>query len=105
MGYLPTPLLCLAAWVSGRALARPQSFSIRSDPGALAPRAYPGENRVMAADIESTLLGGNVARDQRHRDVHIEQNPACQAVDVVMPFDTPIVPACLIRERQLLNET
>jgi hypothetical protein len=59
----------------------------------------------MAADIESTLLGGHVTRDQRYRDVHVQQDPACQAVDVVVPIDTAVVPACLIRERQLLNET
>ena len=73
--------------------------------GGLAPRAHPSENRVMATDIEPTLLRGHVPGDQSHRDIHIQQHPAFQAVYVVMPFDTPVVPARLIRERQLLNET
>jgi hypothetical protein len=78
---------------------------MHSGPGALAPRAHPGENRVMATNIESALLRGDVSRDEGYRDIYIQQFPTFQAMHVVMSFDSPIVPTCLIRERQLLNET
>jgi hypothetical protein len=75
------------------------------DASTLTPRADPGENRVVTVDVESTLLRGDVERHQGNRNVHVEEHPALQAVDVIVPFDTPVIPACLIRERQLLDQS
>jgi hypothetical protein len=58
---------------------------------------------VVTADVEPTLFRRNVQCHQGDRDVNIEEYSALQTVHVVVPFDTPIVPACLIRERQFLD--
>ncbi len=59
---------------------------------------------MVTADVESALLRRHVQRHQGDRDVDVEEHSALQAVHVIVPFDTPVVPACLIRERQLLDQ-
>jgi hypothetical protein len=58
----------------------------------------------MTVDIESALFRRHVERHQRDRDVDVEEHAAFQAMHVIVPFDTPVVPTCLIRERQLLDQ-
>ena len=71
---------------------------------ALAAGTDAGEDRVVTGDVESALLRGDVARDQGHRDVDVEQHAALQAVHVVVPLDAPVVAAGLVGERQLLDQ-
>ena len=59
----------------------------------------------MAADVETALLRRHMKRHQRDRDVDVEEHAAVQAVHVIVPFDTPVVPARLVRERQLLYQS
>ena len=59
---------------------------------------------MVTADVESTLLRRDVQRHQGDRNVDVEQHAALQAVHVIVPFDTPVVPACLVREGQLLDQ-
>ena len=82
----------------------PLPICLRPGPQALAPRATPGEDRVVAIDVESALLGRDVERHQGDRNVDVEEHSALQTVHVIVPFDTTVVPACLIRERQLLDQ-
>jgi hypothetical protein len=59
---------------------------------------------VVAADIESALLCRDVKCHQGDRNVDVEKHSALQAVHVVMPFDTTVVPACLVGEGQFLDQ-
>jgi hypothetical protein len=59
---------------------------------------------VVPADVESALLGRDVECHQGDRDVDVKEHSALQAVHMVMPFDTPVVPACLVGEGQLLDQ-
>jgi hypothetical protein len=43
-------------------------------------------------------------RHQGDRDVDVEEHSTLQAVHVVVPFDTPVIPARLVSERQLLDQ-
>jgi hypothetical protein len=72
--------------------------------GASASRANPGENRMVAGDIEATLLRSDVAGDQRHGNVDIQKHTTLQAVDVIVTLYATVVSAGLVRERQLLNQ-
>jgi len=58
----------------------------------------------MAIDVETALFRRHVQCHQGNRDVDVEEHSALQAMHVIVPFDTPVVPACLIRERQLLDQ-
>lgn len=58
----------------------------------------------MAIDVETALFRRHVQCHQGNRDVDVEKDAALQAMHVIVPFDTPVVPACLIRERQLLDQ-
>jgi hypothetical protein len=58
----------------------------------------------MAIDVETALFCRHVQCHQGNRDVDVEKDAALQAMHVIVPFDTPVVPACLIRERQLLDQ-
>ncbi len=58
----------------------------------------------MTVDIETALLRRHVQRHQGDRDIDVEEHAALQAMHVIMPFDTSVVPAGLIRKRQLLNQ-
>jgi hypothetical protein len=60
---------------------------------------------MVAADVEPALLRRNVKRHQGDRNVDIEEHPALQAVHMIVPFDTPVVAACLIGERQFLDQS
>ena len=59
---------------------------------------------MVTADVESTLFRRNVQCHQGDRDVNVQKHAALQTVHVVVPFDTPVIPACLICERQLLDQ-
>jgi hypothetical protein len=59
---------------------------------------------VVTIDVEPTLLRRDVQRHQGHRDIDVEEDSTLQAVHMVMPFDTPIVPACLVGEGQFLDQ-
>ena len=59
---------------------------------------------MVAADVESALFRRHVKRHQGDRDIDIEEHSALQAMHVVVPFDTSVVPARLVSERQLLNQ-
>jgi hypothetical protein len=59
---------------------------------------------VVTVDVESALFRRHVQRHQGNRDVDVEEHPTLQAVHVIVPFDSPVVPACLISERQLLDQ-
>jgi hypothetical protein len=59
---------------------------------------------VVTADVESTLFRRNVQCHQGDRDVDVEEHSAFQAMHVIVPFDTRVVPACLIGERQFLEQ-
>jgi hypothetical protein len=59
----------------------------------------------MAADVETALLCGHVQRHQGDRDIDVEKHSTLQAMHMIVPFDTPIVPACLIRECQFLDQS
>ena len=39
---------------------------------APAPRANPGKYRMVAGNIEPTLLRGDMSRDERHRYIDVE---------------------------------
>jgi hypothetical protein len=71
---------------------------------SFAPRAAPGEDRVVTVDVESALFRRDVQRHQGDRDVDVEEHSTLKAVHVIVPFYSPVVPACLIRERQLLDQ-
>jgi hypothetical protein len=58
----------------------------------------------MAIDVETALFRRHMQCHQGNRDVDVEEHAALQAMHVIVPFDTPVVPACLIRERQLLDQ-
>jgi len=58
----------------------------------------------MAIDVETALFRRHMQCHQGNRDVDVEKDAALQAMHVIVPFDTPVVPACLIRERQLLDQ-
>ncbi len=60
---------------------------------------------MVTADVESALFRRDVKRHQGDRDVDVEEHSALQAVHVIVPFDTTVVPACLIRERQFLDQS
>jgi hypothetical protein len=60
---------------------------------------------VVTVDVESALFRRHVQRHQGNRDVDVEEHPTLQAVHVIVPFNSPVVPACLVRERQLLDQT
>ena len=81
-------------------------IAIANDPGrrALASRASTGEDRVVTADVESALLRRDVKRHQGDGNIDVEKHSALQAMNVVMPFDSAVVPACLIGEGQLLDQ-
>jgi hypothetical protein len=76
------------------------------DPGLHTPAAGAGagENRVVTADVESALLRRDVECHQGDWNVDVEEHSAFQAVHVVVPFDTPVIPTCLIGESQLLDQ-
>ncbi len=59
---------------------------------------------MVTIDVKSTLFRRDVKRHQGNRDVDVEEHSTLQAVHVIVPFDSPVVPACLIRERQLLDQ-
>ena len=59
---------------------------------------------MMTVDVESALLRGNMERHQCDRNVDVEEHSTLEAMHMVMPFDTPVVPACLIGEGQLLDQ-
>jgi hypothetical protein len=59
---------------------------------------------VVTIDVESALFCRHVKRHQGDRDIDIEQHPTLKAVHVIVPFNSPVVPACLVRERQLLDQ-
>jgi len=59
---------------------------------------------VVTVDIESALLRRDVQCHKGDWDVDVEEHSTLQAVHVVVPFDTPVIPACLIREGQLLDQ-
>ncbi len=59
---------------------------------------------MVTADVESALFRRDMKRHQGDRDVDVEEHSALQAMHVVVPFDTPVVPACLVRERQFLDQ-
>jgi len=59
---------------------------------------------VVTVDVETTLLRRHVQRHQGDRDIDVEEHAALQTVHVVVPFNTPVVPTCLVRERQLLDQ-
>ncbi len=59
---------------------------------------------MVTTDVESALFRRHVERHQGNRNINVQEYPALQTVHVVVPFDTPVVPACLIRERQLLDQ-
>ena len=50
----------------------------------------------MTVDVESALFRRDVQRHQGDRDVDVEEHAAFQAVHVIVPFHTAVVPACLI---------
>ncbi len=58
----------------------------------------------MAIDVETALFRRHVQCHQGNRDVDVEKDAALQAMHVVMPLDTPVVPAGLIREREFLDQ-
>jgi len=58
----------------------------------------------MAIDVETALFRRHMQCHQGNRDVDVEEHAALQAMHVIVPFDTPVVPTCLIRERQLLDQ-
>lgn len=58
----------------------------------------------MVGNIKPALLGSDMAGNQCHRNFDIKQNPAFQAMDVIVPLDSTVIPARLIGKRQLLNE-
>ena len=66
-------------------------------------RAATGEDRVVTADGKPALFLGDVAGNQRDRDIDIRQQPAVGAADVVMAVDALVEAAGLIGERQLLD--
>ena len=59
---------------------------------------------MVTVDVESALFRRDVQRHQGNRDVDVEEHPTLQAVHVIVPFDSPVVSACLVRERQLLDQ-
>ncbi len=59
---------------------------------------------MVTIDVESTLFRRHVKRHQGDRNIDVEEYPTLQAVHVIVPFDAPVVAACLIRERQLLDQ-
>jgi hypothetical protein len=73
-------------------------------PGALARWTDASEDRVMTRDVEPALLRRHVAGDQGDRDIDIEEHAAELAVDVIVPVDTRVVAARLVREGELLNQ-
>jgi hypothetical protein len=58
----------------------------------------------MTRDIESALFSRNVASDECHGNVDVEEHSALETVNVVVPLDSAVIAAGLIGERQLLNE-
>jgi hypothetical protein len=72
--------------------------------GTLAGRADPGEDRMVAGDIEATLLRGDVTGDQRHGNIDIQKHTTLQAVDMIVTLYATVIAAGLVRERQLLNQ-
>jgi hypothetical protein len=59
---------------------------------------------VVTVDVESALFRRDVQRHEGDRDVDVEEHAAFQAMDVVVPFDTAIVSACLVGKRQFLDQ-
>ena len=59
---------------------------------------------MVTIDVKPTLLRRDVQRHQGDRDVDVEEHYTLQAVHVVMPLDTPVVPACLVGKGQLLDQ-
>jgi hypothetical protein len=59
---------------------------------------------VVTIDVKSALFRRHVQRHQGNRDVDVEEHPTLQAVHVIVPFYSPVVPTCLVRERQLLDQ-
>ena len=59
---------------------------------------------MVATDVESALFRRDVQRHQGDRDVDVEEHSTLQAVHVVVPFDTPVVAACLVGEGQFLDQ-
>jgi hypothetical protein len=59
---------------------------------------------VVTVDVKSALFRRHVQRHQGNRDVDVEEHSTLQAVHVIVPFYSPVVPACLVRERQLLDQ-
>ena len=60
---------------------------------------------MVTVDVESALFRRHVQRHQGNRDIDVEEHPTLQAVHVIVPFDSPVVPARLVRERQLLDHS
>jgi hypothetical protein len=60
---------------------------------------------VVTADVESALFRCDVECHEGNGNVDVEKHSALQAVHMVMPLDAPVVPACLIGERQLLDQS
>ena len=59
---------------------------------------------MVTVDVESALFRRHVQRHQGNRDIYVEEHSTLQAVHVIVPFDSPVIPACLVRERQLLDQ-
>ena len=59
---------------------------------------------MVTVDVESALFRRHVQRHQGDRDIDVEEHPTLKAVHVIVSFDSPVVPACLVRERQLLDQ-
>ena len=59
---------------------------------------------MVTVNVKSALLRRHVKRHQGDRDVDVEEHSTLEAMHVVVPFDTPVVAAGLIRERQLLDQ-
>jgi hypothetical protein len=60
---------------------------------------------VVTVDVKSALLRRHVKRHQGDWDVDVEEHSTLEAMHVIVPFDTPVVAAGLIRERQLLDQS
>ena len=58
----------------------------------------------MAGDREFGLLFGHVPRHQRDRHVHVDDDAAAGAVDVIVTLDALVEPARLVGERQFLDQ-
>ena len=59
---------------------------------------------MVTADVESALLRRDVKRHQGDGNIDVEEYSAMQAMDVIMPFDSAVIPACLVGEGQLLDQ-